>query len=106
MELGDWYFKGVNLSRTDLQETKFTHTNLSGCNFGEAKILETRFICANLTDTDFRNAKIILDVSFTEANLTRANFFGVDSREILKAISDDAYFQDTIMPNGTILSSD
>ncbi len=97
---------GANLSGSDLQETGFLRTNLSGCNFTGANIREIYFGRANLTDADFRNCQTLWRVSFAKANLTRTNFFGVDICEIERAISDDAYFKDTIFPDGTILSSD
>ncbi|CBN59391.1 MULTISPECIES: pentapeptide repeat-containing protein [Kamptonema] len=96
------------ISQTDLQETKFHSAKLSGCKFSGSKVLGTSFGYANLTDADFRNANEIsnnIGLEFGKANLTRTNFFGINSRDLDQAIFnaiEDAYFKDTVMPDGTI----
>lgn len=94
---------GANLSGADLQETMFHETNLSGVNLSKAEPIDTYFGGANLTDVDFRNVKLQKKTDFTGANLTRTNFFGVN---LDNAVFRNAYFCETIMPDGSVRSSE
>jgi uncharacterized protein YjbI with pentapeptide repeats len=103
---------GANLTQTDLQETKFYDANLSRANLSGADMIKTSFSGSNLTDSDFRNAKFKDSVRFSRTDLTRTNFFGTEldmdeirSHKSEMAIFTDAYFKDTIMPDGTIWNS-
>lgn len=67
------------------------------------KAIDTYFGGANLTDVDFRNVKLRKKTYFTGADLTRTNFFGVN---LDNAVFRNAYFCETIMPDGSIRNSE
>ena len=94
---------GANLSGADLQETNFNGADLSGVNLSKAEPIDTCFGGTNLTDVDFRNVKLREKTYFSQANLTRTNFFGVN---LDNAIFGSAYFCETIMTDGSIRNSE
>ncbi|GGA41940.1 pentapeptide repeat-containing protein [Okeania sp. KiyG1] len=97
---------GANLSGADLQEATFVTANLKEANLSKTTLYETSFYCADLSGVNFSKAKINGPVWFNEANLTQ-----VDFTKIILDISWDnidfreAYFENTIMPDGTIRNS-
>ena len=97
---------GANLTEADLQEASLWRANLRGANLSKTILCETYFNCADLSDADVSNAWIYYPTSFSKANLTRVNFAGVTLENGLDDIDfREAYFENTIMPDGTIRNS-
>lgn len=97
---------GANLNGASLQEACFARANLRGANLSRTWLCETHFDVADLSGANFTNARIHRRISFNEANLTQVNFTGL----LLDVGWDkidftEAYFQDTIMPDGSVCSS-
>ena len=97
---------GANLSDTNLQEASFCKANLRGANLRGTWLSQTRFDCADLSEANFTNAKIHRPIYFNEANLTQVDFTKVILDISWDEISfKEAYFENTIMPDGTVRNS-
>ncbi|NES67804.1 MAG: pentapeptide repeat-containing protein [Okeania sp. SIO2D1] len=97
---------GANLAEADLQEATLFKANLRGANFSGTWLSQTRFDCANLSAANFTNAKIHRPIYFDQANLTQVDFTKVVLDISWDEISfKEAYFENTIMPDGTVRNS-
>ncbi|NEO54405.1 MAG: pentapeptide repeat-containing protein [Okeania sp. SIO3B5] len=97
---------GANLSGASLSGTTFITANLKGANLSKTKLYETSFNCADLSGVNFSDAKINGPVWFNEANLTQVDFTKVILDIGWDEISfKEAYFENTIMPDGSIRNS-
>ncbi|MCC3544721.1 MAG: pentapeptide repeat-containing protein [Microcoleus sp. PH2017_22_RUC_O_B] len=88
----------ANLMGVDIAEASFRDANLSKANLSGAKLMETNFRRANLTEANFNHAQLFYSVRLMEANLMGATFEGV-------SLNVDGIFENTIMPDGSILTS-
>ena len=96
----------ANLSGSDLQEASFTYANLRETNLSSTYLCETCFPCADLSRANFTNAKIEGYINFSKANLTQVDFTKVILDISWDEISfKEAYFENTIMPDGSIRNS-
>jgi uncharacterized protein YjbI with pentapeptide repeats len=71
----------ANLERNDLINTDFTEANLAKARFYESQVVNTNFEQANLEGADFSQVKLIKNVSFQQANLSKANLRGYNPRK-------------------------
>jgi uncharacterized protein YjbI with pentapeptide repeats len=88
----------ANLMGADIAEASFRDANLSQANLSGAKLMETDFQRANLIEANFNHAQLFYSVRLMEANLMGATFEGV-------SLDVDGIFKNTIMPDGSILTS-
>ena len=97
---------GANLSGACLTSATFCRANLRGANLSKTRLYETHFDCVDLSGVNFSNAKINGPVWFNEANLTQVDFTKVIFDIGWDEISfKEAYFENTIMPDGTVRNS-
>ena len=91
--------KNKSLAGADLTHTSFAHSNLSGVNLADTFLEQTNFWKATLSGLDFTVTDSIGDgIVFDAANLSNANFEGVDlSPQILYSTTfeDKAYLYDS-----------
>jgi uncharacterized protein YjbI with pentapeptide repeats len=100
----DWSrtnLSGANLSGAGLEQTLFNGANLSGANLNGAFLNQSEFIGADLTGAYLINACDIEFANFCQANLTNAILRNA-TNEREPFILDDAIFQNTVMPDGSI----
>ena len=81
--------QGRDFSNQDILEKNFTGQTLDGANFSGASIVHSRFFQASLRGATFQAADIRGGSSFSEADLTGADFRGVTS---FNFIADKANF--------------
>ncbi|PLZ95328.1 hypothetical protein CEN50_22705 [Fischerella thermalis CCMEE 5268] len=97
------HFEHANLQKADLSYTDMwcaaLHSaDLTGTDLSGAKLHEAVFYNANLSRANLSGAHL-LDTHFDYANLTEANF-----RYARKVNFGNAYLQDTIMSDGSVIN--
>ncbi|NEP47104.1 MAG: pentapeptide repeat-containing protein [Okeania sp. SIO2H7] len=96
---------GANLTGANLQEVSFTYANLRKANLSDTKLIETYFGCADLSGANFTNTNIG-GIDFSRANLTEVDFTKASIGDTWNEKNfKNCFFQNTIMPDGSIRSS-
>lgn len=89
--------RDTTFTRAHLLDTQFSLAHLENAQFDGAVIQYASFTRATLTDASFQGASV-RDTSFRLANLTGANFSGVDFSTLTM---DDALMTGVQLPDGT-----
>ncbi len=99
-------FNGADLSGASLCDSEFFCANLSRVNLSNARLKGLDFVRTNLTEATFNEASL-KSVSFEKAKLIRTNFrfadFGPNNDSIFSVKFRDCRFEDTLMPDGSVL---